>query len=146
MPAEIATAIRAKIRERLLRERAGLSGRRCDHSWVARATAGQRCSGTLASLALLRLRMRESPRVSGRHALPKPALRAIFVAGSTFGSGEVPLAPSTSTDPPETRSKWPAAYAWAPAALLGAGVLLGVALWAKWGFAVAFDAIRAYCF
>ena len=30
--------------------------------------------------------------------------------------------------------------------LLGAGLLLGVALWAKWGFAIAFDAIRAYCF
>ena len=40
----------------------------------------------------------------------------------------------------------PAAFAWLPAALLGAGVLLGVALWAKWGFAVAFEAIRTYCF
>jgi hypothetical protein len=40
----------------------------------------------------------------------------------------------------------PAAYAWAPLALLGAGVLLGVGLWAKWGFAIAFEAIRAYCF
>jgi hypothetical protein len=33
-----------------------------------------------------------------------------------------------------------------PAALLGAGLLLGIALWAKWGFAIAFDAIRTYCF
>jgi hypothetical protein len=39
-----------------------------------------------------------------------------------------------------------AAHAWLPAALLAAGVLIGVALWAKWGFAVAFEAIRAYCF
>ncbi|MGH6901748.1 MAG: hypothetical protein ACREIR_03310 [Geminicoccaceae bacterium] len=38
------------------------------------------------------------------------------------------------------------ALAWLPLALLGAGVLLGVALWAKWGFAIAFEAIRAYCF
>ena len=39
-----------------------------------------------------------------------------------------------------------AAYPWVALALLGAGVLLGVALWAKWGFAIAFEAIRAYCF
>ena len=31
-------------------------------------------------------------------------------------------------------------------ALLGAGLILGVALWAKWGFAIAFEAIRTYCF
>jgi hypothetical protein len=35
---------------------------------------------------------------------------------------------------------------WLPAALLGAGLLLGIALWAKWGFAIAFEAIRTYCF
>ena len=39
-----------------------------------------------------------------------------------------------------------ATSAWLPAALLGAGLALGVALWAKWGFAIAFDAIRSYCF
>jgi hypothetical protein len=44
------------------------------------------------------------------------------------------------------RRKRAAAYAWVPLTLLGAGVLLGVALWAKWGFAIAFEAIRAYCF
>jgi hypothetical protein len=44
------------------------------------------------------------------------------------------------------RRKRPAAYAWVPLTLLGAGILLGVALWAKWGFAIAFEAIRAYCF
>jgi hypothetical protein len=38
------------------------------------------------------------------------------------------------------------AYAWVPLAVLGAGVLVGVALWAKWGFAIAFEAIRVYCF
>jgi hypothetical protein len=37
------------------------------------------------------------------------------------------------------------AFAWVPAAVLGAGLLLGLAVWAKWGFAVAFEAIRAYC-
>jgi hypothetical protein len=33
-----------------------------------------------------------------------------------------------------------------PAALLGAGIVLGLVLWSKWGLAVAFAAIRAYCF
>jgi hypothetical protein len=33
-----------------------------------------------------------------------------------------------------------------PVALLGAGLFLGVVLWAKWGFAIAFEAIRTYCF
>jgi hypothetical protein len=36
--------------------------------------------------------------------------------------------------------------AWLPATLLGAGVLLGIALWAKWGLVIAFEAIRTYCF
>ncbi len=31
-------------------------------------------------------------------------------------------------------------------ALLAAGALLGLMLWGKWGFLVAFDTIRAYCF
>jgi hypothetical protein len=44
------------------------------------------------------------------------------------------------------RERRPAISAWVPAALLGAGVLVGVALWAKWGFAIAFEAIRTYCF
>jgi hypothetical protein len=36
--------------------------------------------------------------------------------------------------------------AWLAPAVLGAGLVLGLALWAKWGLAVAFDAVRAYCF
>jgi hypothetical protein len=38
------------------------------------------------------------------------------------------------------------AFAWLPAALLGGGIFLGLVLWSKWGFAIAFEAIRAYCF
>jgi hypothetical protein len=38
------------------------------------------------------------------------------------------------------------ALAWLPAALLGVGLVLGLALWSKWGFAIAFEAVRAYCF
>jgi len=57
----------------------------------------------------------------------------------------VPVAHSTSAEQ-DRRRRRPATSAWLPAAVLGAGALLGVALWAKWGFAVAFEAIRAYCF
>ena len=39
-----------------------------------------------------------------------------------------------------------ATLAWLPAALLGVGLVLGLALWSKWGFAIAFEAVRAYCF
>lgn len=31
-------------------------------------------------------------------------------------------------------------------AILGAGALAGLVLWAKWGFAIAFDALVTYCF
>lgn len=52
--------------------------------------------------------------------------------------------PTTALD--ERRRRRSVALAWWPLAVLGAGVLLGVALWAKWGFAIAFEAIRTYCF
>lgn len=44
------------------------------------------------------------------------------------------------------RRERPVALAWLPAAVLGAGLVLGLVLWSKWGFAIAFEAIRAYCF
>ena len=59
----------------------------------------------------------------------------------------MPAAPSTSAaSVTDGRRRRPATFAWLPAALLGAGVLLGLALWAKWGFAIAFEAILTYCF
>jgi hypothetical protein len=61
-----------------------------------------------------------------------------------FGSSEVRATPSASTDTPNVRRRL--VLAWGAPALLGAGVLLGLALWAEWGFAIAFEAIRAYCF
>ena len=57
----------------------------------------------------------------------------------------MPVAHSTSAGQDRRRGR-PATSAWLPAAVLGAGVLLGVGLWGKWGFAIAFEAIRAYCF
>lgn len=58
----------------------------------------------------------------------------------------MPAGPSTSAASVTDGRRRPAIFAWLPVALLGAGVLLGVALWAKWGFAIAFEAIRTYCF
>jgi hypothetical protein len=55
-----------------------------------------------------------------------------------------PTSADATTD--HSRRQRPAAFAWLPLAVLGAGLMLGVALWAKWGFAVAFEAIRTYCF
>ena len=57
----------------------------------------------------------------------------------------MPVAHSTAAEQDRRRRRL-ATSAWLPAAVLGAGALLGVALWAKWGFAIAFEAIRAYCF
>jgi hypothetical protein len=58
----------------------------------------------------------------------------------------VPPVHSTSAAATEGQRRRTATSTWLPAALLGAGLLLGVALWAKWGFAIAFEAIRTYCF
>jgi hypothetical protein len=78
--------------------------------------------------------------------LPKPAPRAILLAGSTSANSSVALTQSTSAETREPRLRSSAAVSWLPVALIGAGALLGLALWAKWGFAIAFDAIRTYCF
>jgi hypothetical protein len=66
-------------------------------------------------------------------------------AGSAFESSYVSAAPSTSAETRDPRPGRPT-FGWLPLALIGAGALLGLALWAKWGFAIAFDAIRTYCF
>jgi hypothetical protein len=79
-------------------------------------------------------------------ALPKRCRRAILEEETVFRSTLVAGADPSSTPAATADRPRPAAYAWVPLALLGAGVLLGVALWAKWGFAIAFEAIRAYCF
>jgi hypothetical protein len=65
-----------------------------------------------------------------------------------FWSSLVTAVHSTSSAP-DTESRQlqrRPAFAWLPAALLGAGIVLGLVLWSKWGFAIAFEAIRAYCF
>jgi len=68
--------------------------------------------------------------------------------GAKLGSSLLTVIHSTSAAPgtgSRQRQRVPA-FAWLPAALLGAGILLGLVLWSKWGFAIAFEAIRAYCF
>ena len=39
----------------------------------------------------------------------------------------------------------PSALVWLPALVLAAGLAIGLLLWGKWGFAIAFEAIRTYC-
>jgi hypothetical protein len=55
----------------------------------------------------------------------------------------VPRAARPARDP-ERRA--PGALFWLPALVLAAGLGAGVVLWDRWGLAVAFEAIRAYCF
>jgi hypothetical protein len=43
---------------------------------------------------------------------------------------------------PERGAAW---LGWLPLLVIGAGLAFGVVLWAKWGFLVAFEAVRAYC-
>ena len=35
---------------------------------------------------------------------------------------------------------------WLPLAVIGAGLAAGLVLWAKWGFLIAFETVRSYCF
>jgi hypothetical protein len=83
--------------------------------------------------------------------LPSSFRCPIFVSGTGSGRSFV-LARrshsegSTAAGSPPAGRRRPGSLTWLPAALLGAGLLVGVALWAKWGFAIAFEAIRAYCF
>jgi hypothetical protein len=58
----------------------------------------------------------------------------------------VPAVHTSSAGSARDRRQWPASVTWLPVALLGAGLILGIVLWAKWGFAIAFEAIRTYCF
>lgn len=37
-------------------------------------------------------------------------------------------------------------WTWLPLAVLGLGLALGVVLWTKWGFLIAFDALMTFCF
>lgn len=35
---------------------------------------------------------------------------------------------------------------WLPLVVISVGLVFGLVLWAKWGFLVAFETIRSYCF
>ena len=47
---------------------------------------------------------------------------------------------------PDHGRRRPSALVWLPALVLAAGLAIGLLLWGKWGFAIAFEAIRTYCF
>ena len=86
-------------------------------------------------------------RERGIRLLQGSRLRTNSVWGTVVGRRLVPALRSDSAGSATGgRRQRRATSAWLPAALLGAGLLLGVALWAKWGVAIAFDAIRTYCF
>jgi hypothetical protein len=61
-----------------------------------------------------------------------------MVAVANRGSGGM----TSSTDTERSART----FHWLPPVLIGAGLMLGVVLWAKWGFVIAFEAIRSYCF
>ena len=83
----------------------------------------------------------------GTRRLQSSRVRTKSIWGTVLGRSFVPALRLTSAGRAKGgRRQRLATSAWLPAALLGAGLLLGVALWAKWGFAIAFEAIRTYCF
>jgi hypothetical protein len=95
-----------------------------------------------------RQRVRQRADANDVCGLAKAQRRGNLGRGVKLGSSLVTVVHSTSAAP-DTESRQrsrAAALAWLPAALLGAGIVLGVVLWSKWGFAIAFEAIRAYCF
>ena len=55
--------------------------------------------------------------------------------------------PDTATPRAQDKERSrPSALLWLPALVLGAGLAVGLLLWGKWGTAIAFEAIRTYCF
>ncbi len=46
----------------------------------------------------------------------------------------------------EVRAAWLSPLDVVVLAVLAAGLMVGVALWGKWGFLIAFEALTRYCF
>jgi hypothetical protein len=82
----------------------------------------------------------------GGPALPTLRCGAILLNEAMFRSRAVPTIHSPSAGPMTEGRPRQLTFDRLPAALLGVGLLFGVTLWARWGFAIAFDAIRTYCF
>ncbi len=55
-------------------------------------------------------------------------------------------APAEAPAPVAEERARPQLLIWLPALVLGAGLVLGVVLWARWGLVIAFETVRAYCF
>ena len=55
-------------------------------------------------------------------------------------------APSQTARSRQTERPRLTPWTWLPLTVLGLGLALGVFLWAKWGFLIAFDALMTFCF
>jgi hypothetical protein len=85
----------------------------------------------------------------GRPALAKAGSHVILVTGRSVE--EQPLstiqpAPAEARDPEIEGRVRPNLMLWLPALVLGAGLALGLVLWARWGLVIALEMVRAYCF
>ena len=56
------------------------------------------------------------------------------------------LGVSVPSEVARSERAWGKPWTWLPLAVLGLGLALGVVLWAKWGFLIAFDALISFCF
>jgi hypothetical protein len=63
--------------------------------------------------------------------------RALRVAASHAADASEPAAPA--------RGRM-GVLGWLPLLVIGAGLAAGLVLWAKWGFLIAFETLRSYCF
>jgi hypothetical protein len=61
-------------------------------------------------------------------------------------ASEATSAPRAARRARNPESPMGGALLWLPVLVLAAGLAAGVVLWDRWGLAVAFEAIRAYCF
>lgn len=54
--------------------------------------------------------------------------------------------PAGACEPGVPERGWPSPLGWVPLLVIGAGLAFGLVLWSRWGFLIAFEAIRSYCF
>jgi hypothetical protein len=63
----------------------------------------------------------------------------------TLGSRALRVASVPVAVPESAPARRMSPFAWVPLLVIGAGLAFGLVLWAKWGFLIAFETVRAYC-